>query len=335
MRRSKRRVLALLLGLGLALLAPFAAEPAARGQQVADDADLPLDPIARLEALDRRLAGALSDVERATRDAARVEAELGGITESRAAANRRLRDRARSLYRMTRAGVLPLAGGFDALLSHLGRVERLERMVRHDADALRELRSRSEALRAEAGRLAGAVEEARARAARLEAQKAAIQEDAQRAATYAAAFGESLAVPTYDPATGYGLRVLDPAPAAEGFEAQRGELALPLSAPRAMRQATREDGQGLELDGARGASVRAAAGGRVAFSDRHPAYGRLVIVDHGGGFFTVYGGLARADAAVGDHVSRGMAIGEVDGEPLFFQVRRGTRALDARGWLGI
>lgn len=325
----------LLAVFAVGIAATLGGAPDARGQTDGDE-DLPLDPVARALAIDQRLAEALSEVERARADEARIGVELEGLIEGRAAANRRLRERTRALYRMTRAGVLPLAGGFDSMLAHVARVERLERMVRHDADALVRLRTRAEALRAEAGRLGGAIEVARARAERLEAQKSAIEEEAQRASMYAHAFGESLAVPPYDPATGYGLRVVDPAPAApQGLEAERGQLALPLLAPRAMRPASREDGQGLELDGARGASVRAAATGRVAFSDRHPAYGRLVILEHGGGFFTVYGGLTRVDAQVGDRLSRGMQLGSVEGEPLFFQVRRGTRSLDAMAWLGL
>lgn len=334
MRRRHAATLLFALSMWLGIVVSDA--PSARGQNADDEEALPLDPIARVEALDQRLAQALSEVEAARADEARIAVELEGLIEGRAAANRRLRERTRALYRMTRAGVLPLAGGFDSMLGHVARVERLERMVRRDATALETLRTRADALRAEAGRLAGAIEDARARVARLEQQKIAIEEDARRASMYASAFGESLAVPTYDPVTGYGLRIVDPAPpAAQGFEAERGELALPLLAPRAMRPATREDGEGLELDGARGASVRAAASGRVAFSDRHPAYGHLVIVDHGGGYFTVYGGLSRATAQVGDRLSRGMELGLVEGEPLFFQVRRGTRSLDPRAWLGL
>lgn len=326
-----------LLSVTLVLAAALIGSQGARGQ--AGEAPLPLDPIARMAALDERIAGSISEIEQAEADRDRARAELQALLEGRSAANRRLGQRVRALYRISRAGALPLAGGFEALLGHLARTERLERMVRRDAEALRTLRVRAEELRDETGRLAERIELARARVTSLQAQKTALAEDAHRASVYAAAFGESVAPGTataaYDPATGYGIRVLDPAPAPAGFESQRGQLALPLAAPRAVREARREDGLGVELDGARGDAVRVAASGRVAFSDRHPSYGRLVIVDHGGGWFTVYGGLARVEVEVGDHLSRGMHVGAVDGEPLFFQVRRGTRALDARAWLGI
>jgi septal ring factor EnvC (AmiA/AmiB activator) len=293
--------------------------------------------------IDQQLAAARSELESARTNEARIAAELEALEASRGAMNHRLHARARSLYRVTRAGMLPLAGGFDSMLAHMVRIERLRRMVRQDASALNELTTRTLALRAEVGRLEGTIENASARAAQLEADKRILAEDVRRATLYAQAFGEYVPSPAV-------ARVLDPAlttrgesgspsrdseSASSNFERERGELALPIAAPRQVRPAMREEAQGLELDGARGASVRSAAAGRVAFSDRHPAYGRLVIVDHGNGYFTVYGGLARIDAQMSDRVERGANLGTVDGEPLFFQVRRGTRSLDASAWLGL
>lgn len=292
------------------------------------DSTLPREPMARLAALEGHLQATVTELDSARVNEARIEAELEGLDETRRSVAQRLRIRTRSLYRVTRTGMLPLAGGFDSMLAHVVRVERLRRMVREDALSLRELLTRSSALRAEISRLGGVMEDARARMSRLETEKRAVADDARRAAVYARAFGEA--------------RVFDPSlmNGEEGnhiasFEEARGALSLPIAAPRQVRPATREEALGLELEGPRGASVRAAAPGRVAFSDRHPAYGRLVIVDHGNGYFTVYGGLARIDVRTGDHVASASNLGVVDGEPLFFQVRRGTRSLDASLWLGL
>jgi murein DD-endopeptidase MepM/ murein hydrolase activator NlpD len=325
------------VALGIALV--FGAARAALGQ--VGDEDLPRDPAARLAAIDARIAQALSEMEHASAERERATAELEGLAQGRAAANRRLRDHTRALYRMSRGGTLPIAGGFAAMLRHITRVKRLERMVEHDLASLDQLRRRAEALRAETLRLAEQVEAARARVERLQAEKAGLEEQARRGSLDASAWvevpvsGPLRAAETYDSATGYGIRVHDAPPAPIHFESQRGRLALPITAPRAIRESTREDGAGLEFDGARGAPVRAAAAGRVAFSGRHPSYGRMVILDHENGWFTVYSGLARVAVEVGDQVSRGMQLGTVEGEPLFFQVRRGTRAQDSRAWLGI
>jgi septal ring factor EnvC (AmiA/AmiB activator) len=85
--------------------------------------------------------------------------------------------------------------------------------------------------------------------------------------------------------------------------------------------------------------VRAVSAGRVAFSDRYGSYGRLVILDHGDGYYTVYGGLGAVEVRVGDDLSRQARIGSIgtDFAPaaLFFEVRKGTRTLDPRAWLGL
>lgn len=325
-----RRIIAVALLLGLTLLSPGA--PVARGQQADPVAT---DPIARLSQIDSEIARALSEVEQADADGARAHAELQGVVEARAAGNRRLSDRARSLYRLTRAGVLPVAGGFEAMLGHAARVARLERMLSHDVGEMRELHGRAEALREETGAIATRRDRAQRAVTALEEEKAGILAAAAELSAFDVALGPSEYGASED--EGFGIRLVDPEPSApsRAFESQRGQLALPLSAPTDMRSATREEGSGIELLGTRGATVRSGAAGHVAYADRHPGYGSLVIVDHGGSYFTIYGGLGGIDVQVGDEVPRASRVGTVGTTPVFFQVRRGTRALDARAWLGI
>jgi septal ring factor EnvC (AmiA/AmiB activator) len=299
------------------------------------------DPTSTLAELDRRIAESVSRIEQLEAERARAEAEVEALAGARADTNRRLRARTRALYRLTRAGTLPLTGGFSALLSHLGRRERLERIVRADVDALNDLRARSGALREESSRRAGEIEQARAALRGLEEEKNRLG-----GSLFGGRGGPSAIVasgPTYGLQrgsvigdSGYGLRLVGPGPSlSSSFESQRGQLLIPLRAPTGMREASREEGVGLEIAGPLGAVVSAAADGRVAFAHSHAAYGRLVIVDHGSSHFTIYGGLGRIDVAVGQTVTRGAALGTLDGSPLFFQVRRGTRALDPRVWLGL
>jgi septal ring factor EnvC (AmiA/AmiB activator) len=322
------------LVLALSLLGP--ASPVARGQLGRSTA---VDPVARLTQIDGEIAQALSDVEQAEADGARVAAELRGVVDARAAGNRRLSERARSLYRLTRAGVLPVAGGFEAMLTHAARVARLERMLARDVGEMRELRGRADALREETGALATRLDTARGTVTSLEAEKARVLEAAAELSLFDVALGPSpsSSASSYGGDDGFGIRVVDPEPSAPSrvFESQRGQLALPLSAPTDMRAAAREEGAGLELLGTRGATVRAGAAGHVAYADRHPGYGSLVIIDHGGSYFTIYGGLGGIEVQVGDEVQRASHVGTVGTSPVFFQVRRGTRALDARAWLGI
>ena len=79
--------------------------------------------------------------------------------------------------------------------------------------------------------------------------------------------------------------------------------------------------------------------GRVRYAGWFQGYGRLVILDHGGGYYTVSGHLAEIAVAVGDTVASGAPIGTVgdsgslSGPRLYFEIRRGGEALDPREWL--
>jgi septal ring factor EnvC (AmiA/AmiB activator) len=134
----------------------------------------------------------------------------------------------------------------------------------------------------------------------------------------------------------YGLSVVGGTPR-ERFVEQRGSLALPISAASSIQEATRveSNGPGLEFATTLGASVRAVAAGRVAFSDRYGSYGQLVILDHGDRYYSVYGGFGSVEVQVGDEVSKSARLGTADSAPVYFEVRRGTKAENARSWLGI
>ena len=73
-----------------------------------------------------------------------------------------------------------------------------------------------------------------------------------------------------------------------------------------------------------GAQVVSPAAGRIAFAGPYRGFGRIVIVEHDGGWTSVITGLAREDARVGDEVVAGGPIGvAARDEPLVeFELRR-------------
>jgi murein DD-endopeptidase MepM/ murein hydrolase activator NlpD len=97
---------------------------------------------------------------------------------------------------------------------------------------------------------------------------------------------------------------------------------------------------GIEIKAKEGTPVRAAASGRVVFLDWLQGFGRVMIVDHGSGFCTVYGHLRDATADVGTPVTRGATIGTVGdtgslGAPsLYFEVRNHGQPADPGRYLG-
>lgn len=102
--------------------------------------------------------------------------------------------------------------------------------------------------------------------------------------------------------------------------------------------AMRADGRGHEgLDYAAKPleMVRAAASGTVSgISRRDPRFGNLVTIDHGNGWKSAYGHLARITVAMGDVVKSGERIGlagstgKADGTEVHFAIRRNGKPVD-------
>jgi septal ring factor EnvC (AmiA/AmiB activator) len=85
--------------------------------------------------------------------------------------------------------------------------------------------------------------------------------------------------------------------------------------------------------------VRAVAPGKVLEVTRAGTYGLTVIVEHGGGDFSLYSSLADASVLKGASIAKGQQVGTVgttDPElppHLHFEIRRGGPAVDPKGWL--
>lgn len=250
----------------------------------------------------------------------------------------RLARDARALYRMSRGGMLPVAGGIGALLGHAARVSRLEQLVQRDLKTIQRLHAETRALRDQVGKLGIEIQASERNLEALSAARiGAARERALQTGLEAAL--QSLPAPQALPSRAqYGLSVVGGGGfAGERFVEQRGNLALPLSGPTRIEEASRaeSDGPGLEFSGSSGDAVRAAASGRVAFAESYGSYGKLVILEHGERYYSVYGGLSRFEVQVGDTVSKSARLGSLGSDPLYFEVRRGTKSQDARGWLGL
>ena len=69
--------------------------------------------------------------------------------------------------------------------------------------------------------------------------------------------------------------------------------------------------EGLDISAAVGTVISAPADGIVTFADRDSSYGRVLKIDHGYGYITLYAHLDRFLVKEGAHVTRGQPIGEV------------------------
>ena len=331
MRRppKQRRSATTLAAAAVALLAAMAVARA----DVGSPAPLPADPALALAALDRKIA----DLD-ATEQTDKIEIERVG--DRVAGAHARVLARGKAFYKLTRAGLLPVGGGFDALVSYAMRVERMRRLLATDMADETQLRARAVDLAAEIERAARDRVALATQRSAMDAARLATQDEARRQAAFDRAFQTSRgAAPDFVAMNG---GADDPgADITGGFAAARGRLLFPVAGRAEMQPARREgtDGPGVEIRAPAGAVVRATFAGHVAFADRYGPYGRIVILDHGAHYYTVSGNLDGIDVKIGQDVGAGERVGTVGddgrGPMLYFEVRHGSQTVPPGPWLGL
>ena len=100
-----------------------------------------------------------------------------------------------------------------------------------------------------------------------------------------------------------------------------------------------ENHDGIDIDVPEGTTVRAAAGGEVFFYGDEPGYGNLLIIEHDGGFYTLYGHLADSFVFTGQYVEMGQAVaqsgntGISSGPHLHFELRNREYPIDPERYL--
>jgi septal ring factor EnvC (AmiA/AmiB activator) len=93
---------------------------------------------------------------------------------------------------------------------------------------------------------------------------------------------------------------------------------------------------GITLKGTPGGPVYTVAAGSVAYVGDLRGYGKFVIIDHDGQYFTTYAGLELPLVIVGELVATGMKIGSATGDGLVkFELRKGREPLDPVQWISI
>ncbi len=95
---------------------------------------------------------------------------------------------------------------------------------------------------------------------------------------------------------------------------------------------------GIEIEVPEGQRVTAVHEGTVAYADQFTGYGTLVIVEHGGGGFTLYGYLGSATVQRGSRVEQGSVVGISGRSPagnpsVYFELRIDGRPADPLQWL--
>lgn len=124
----------------------------------------------------------------------------------------------------------------------------------------------------------------------------------------------------------------DKLPADMPFAKRRGKLPWPVHG-----NASAHD-DGIQINTRRGATVRAVAHGRIAYANWLRGYGLLVVIDHGNGWMSLYGGNESVLHGVGDWVNAGDPIATAgasvgDDAGVYFGLRHHGKAVKPLAWL--
>ena len=96
---------------------------------------------------------------------------------------------------------------------------------------------------------------------------------------------------------------------------------------------------GISIAAPHGTEIRAVYEGQVIFADYFKGYGNMVIVDHGGGYFSLYAHAAKILKKVGTSVARNevvASVGDTDsshGSMLYFEIRYQGKPVDPATWV--
>ena len=142
-------------------------------------------------------------------------------------------------------------------------------------------------------------------------------------------------------AAGGGSSARESAEAPKRFASLSGGLSAPLSGKVVTRFGRQHDttfdvtieNRGVEIEAPSGATVKSVGDGEVAFAGAVSGFGNVLIVQHGGGLFSVYGRLDSFLVKQGEAVKKGTLVGRLPGSPsgksvLYLELRAGGTAID-------
>ena len=138
-----------------------------------------------------------------------------------------------------------------------------------------------------------------------------------------------------------------PPVADKGFGSQRGRLSMPARGEVVDTFGRHKHpdfnsytvSNGISIAAPHGSEIRAVYEGQVIFADYFKGYGNMVIVDHGGGYFSLYAHAAKILKKVGTSVARNevvASVGDTDsshGSMLYFEIRYQGKPVDPATWV--
>ena len=96
---------------------------------------------------------------------------------------------------------------------------------------------------------------------------------------------------------------------------------------------------GLDIEARHKSDVVAVHEGRADYVNWLPGYGQCIIINHGGGYYTLYAHTSTVLVAVGDNIGRGQVIatvgdtGSLLGNILHFEIRKDAEPINPAPWM--
>ncbi len=119
-----------------------------------------------------------------------------------------------------------------------------------------------------------------------------------------------------------------------------GEIRIPFGKYREPEFNTIVIKNGIEIQPTSDKKPETVAGGRVVFANWFEGYGKLVIIDHGNGYHSLYSNLSEISLVQGNIVAEGFEVGSIGKSKslnvpsLYFEIRYKGKPVNPANWLG-
>ncbi len=307
---------------------------------------------ARLALEDRRLRLLDQKLTHSKLRQSEIRGKVSRVRESQEKRKNILRQRLRALYMSGAVGNVRLLVMSESVWDMMDRWSMVTRMARHDERLLEQFRRTGERLsrldnevsaevkRQEAiqGRQSKAKRRVVAVYARRARELARLEKNKARRARLMGELEE--ARDALRDAIASLLKAKDVQHDRESALIDRLEGRLPWPvAGDPLPEGRKRGSRGIRIRAPQGAPVRPVAPGEVVYSDWVRGYGRLLILRHGGGIYTVYGGAGEVFVKRGSKVvpkqiiARVGTTGALGESALYFEIRRGSIPLEPLRWL--
>ncbi|MCL4874935.1 peptidoglycan DD-metalloendopeptidase family protein [bacterium] len=312
-----------------------------------------------LEAKREELRAVRASVQKIRKESAKVGAEIERLEARKRKLADRLEARLKAMYRMKRGEAMEVLFSSDA--GNLGKRHKyLTMLMDMDAELMEDFSTTIASLEAEKEKNAGLLAElGKARGEALSRQKEAEAIQRKKLALLSGVKQEKArrerVAKELEEAAAELSRLIDRLRAAEdeappsgaGFPSMKGRLPMPVNGKvvsfygkvRHPKFNTVTFNNGITIESPLGQPVKNVYAGKVIYVGWLKGYGQVMIIDHKGGFYTLYAHLGKVLKDTGDEVESGAEVGLIgdsgpEGRPgLYFEIRQKGVPRDPMAWL--